>query len=187
MNVKDQIIGAILGIEGGYVNNPDDSGGATRWGVTERVARLYGYTGNMRHYPKESAIRVYSAEYWHKMSLDDIAQSSFAIAYILMDIGINAGTGRAGKFLQRFLNVMNQKGVLYRDIVADGEIGRRTLIAFNAYYRYRGAEGLAVMADSLKAMQLAFYIELAERREKDETHAYGWARRAFKRPTVMEA
>lgn len=187
MKIRTEIISTILGTEGGYVNNPDDSGGATRWGITERVARTYGYSGSMRDFPKEAAIRIYEDQYWDDMRLDEFAEISPAIAYVLMDIGVNAGIDRAGKLLQRFLNVMNQRGQLYRDLIVDGAIGSRTLAAFRAYYRHRKAEGLTVMAESLKAMQLVYYINLAERREKDETFAYGWAVRAFKRPQIMEA
>ncbi|EPN8859692.1 glycosyl hydrolase 108 family protein, partial [Yersinia enterocolitica] len=45
---KDQIINGILGREGGYVDNPDDAGGPTRWGVTQKTALANGYTGDMR-------------------------------------------------------------------------------------------------------------------------------------------
>ncbi|OCO16336.1 hypothetical protein AN684_0205915 [Klebsiella pneumoniae subsp. pneumoniae] len=41
----DQIIEGILGKEGGYVNNPNDKGGPTRWGITQTTARAYGYKG----------------------------------------------------------------------------------------------------------------------------------------------
>ena len=141
----------------------------------------------MRLLPKETAIRIYEEEFWPVMRLDEIAEISHSLAYVLMDIGVNAGTGRAAKLLQRFLNVMNRKGVIYRDIAADGAIGGQTLRALRAFYNHRSAEGIAVMVESLKAMQLAFYISLAERREKDETNVYGWAIRAIKRPTVMTA
>ena len=186
MSIRAEIINAVLGHEGGYVNNPNDSGGATNWGITERVARDYGYTGDMRFLPKAAAVRIYKERYWFKMRLDELAETSPAIAYVLFDIGVNAGTGRAAVLLQRFLNVMNNRGALYRDILADGAIGPKTIAAFREYYKRRGAKGLRVMAESLKAMQLAFYIDLAERREKDETFAYGWALRAFERPKVME-
>jgi Glycosyl hydrolase 108 len=44
----DQLIDDVIGREGGYSNHPADRGGATRWGVTEAVARAHGYRGDMR-------------------------------------------------------------------------------------------------------------------------------------------
>lgn len=48
MKSKDEIFDAVLGKEGGYVNHPDDRGGPTKWGITEKVARAHGYRGDMR-------------------------------------------------------------------------------------------------------------------------------------------
>jgi lysozyme family protein len=48
----DQIIEGILGKEGGYVNNPNDKGGPTRWGITQTTARAYGYSGDMKALPR---------------------------------------------------------------------------------------------------------------------------------------
>lgn len=50
--------------EGGYVDNRDDPGGATRYGVTERAARANGYTGDMRELPVTFAQMVYQKDYW---------------------------------------------------------------------------------------------------------------------------
>src|SRR3546814_7375856 len=38
---------------GGYVDHPNDPGGATNHGVTEEVARADGFTPPMKHFPKE--------------------------------------------------------------------------------------------------------------------------------------
>ncbi len=43
------LIDAVIDREGGFVDHPDDPGGATCWGVTEAVARADGFTGAMRH------------------------------------------------------------------------------------------------------------------------------------------
>lgn len=42
------IIDGIIALEGGYVFNPKDKGGATHWGITEATARAHGYAGDMR-------------------------------------------------------------------------------------------------------------------------------------------
>ena len=51
----DEAFHKLLGHEGGFVDHPSDPGGATRWGVTERVARQWGYAGSMRELPVETA------------------------------------------------------------------------------------------------------------------------------------
>ena len=43
--MKERIINEIIRVEGGYVNNPSDSGGGTNFGITVAVARQFGYSG----------------------------------------------------------------------------------------------------------------------------------------------
>lgn len=184
MDVKDEIIGAILGHEGGYVNNPDDSGGETNWGITKAVARQYGYKGSMRHMTKRVAIAIYEELYWHPLLLDEISRHSHSLAYVLFDIGVNAGVGRSARYFQRCLNVLNNRGRNWPDIVADGEIGGKTMAAFRSFYGMRGAEGITRLIAMIKGLQMAHYITLAERREKDEAFIYGWAGRAAHMPNI---
>ena len=160
--------------EGGYVDDPDDSGGATNWGITERVARKWGYTGHMRNLPKSSATQIAKSEYWDVMSLDGISALSKGIALEMFDTGFNAGTGRASKFLQRSLNVFNRKGKDYNDIVVDGAVGPKSVATLKSFLDKRGKEGEVVMLRALNALQGEFYVELAERREKDESFIFGW-------------
>lgn len=164
----------LVGIEGGFVDDPSDSGGATKWGVTERVARAHGYTGSMRNLPLDTAMDIAKLEYWDKMRLDEINQMSPAIAAEMFDTGYNAGHSRASRFLQRSLNVLNRKGRDYDDQVVDGKIGRRSLAALKQYLITRPKHGERVLENMLNCLQGAFYVELAERREKDERFVYGW-------------
>ena len=184
--IKNEIIGAILGHEGGYVNDPKDSGGETNWGITKATARQYGYNGAMASLSKNEAIRIYDALFWEPMQLDEIARHSPALAYVLFDLGVNAGVGRASRYLQRCLNVLNNQAQHYADLVVDGDIGAATMRAFKAYYERRGAKGLRIIAGMVKAMQMNHYITLAERREKDEKFVYGWAQRGLSEPSIME-
>ncbi len=171
---KDQIIAGVVGREGGFVDNPDDRGGATHWGVTERVARAHGYTGHMRDLPRETAVAIYEADYWTGPRFDQVAAISPAIAEELCDTGVNMGPAVQAIMLQRWLNVFNQKGALYPDLAADGQIGPRTLVALKTYLAKRGAEGEAVLLKALNSSQAARYLELAEQREANETFVYGW-------------
>lgn len=171
---KDQIIAGVVGREGGYVNNPDDKGGATRWGVTELVARAHGYTGHMRDLPRETAVAIYEADYWTGPRFDQVHAVSPAIAEELCDTGINMGPSVPAKMLQRWLTALNAKGTLYPDLLPDGQIGPRTITALQLFLNSRGKEGEVVMLRALNSSQAVRYLELAEGREANETFLFGW-------------
>lgn len=171
---KKEIIGKIIQVEGGYVDDPDDSGGETNFGITVEVARENGYAGPMIDMDLGVAVSIYEALYWDKLELDVIHHQAPAIAEELMDTGVNMGTARAAKFLQRSLNVLNKKGASYPDITVDGGIGQQTIQCFNSCLDIRGPRGATVLLRMLNALQGAFYVELAERRERDEKFIFGW-------------
>lgn len=166
--LKEQTINEIIHVEGGYVNDPSDSGGETNFGVTVKVARAWGYAGSMRDMPREVAFDIYAARYWDSVQADDMPE---LVAAEVVDTAVNMGVGRAAKFLQRALNVLNGGGKLYADIVVDGSVGSGTIGALNAYLSKRDEKTLV---KALNCLQGAYYIELAERREKDERFMYGW-------------
>lgn len=161
-------------IEGGYVNDPADSGGETNHGITKAVARKYGWHGDMKDLPTEIAFEIYQMKYWRKMRLDEIELISPTIAEELADTGVNMGVTRAGTFLQRSLNVLNDNEKYFPDLKVDGFIGSRTVHAFSAYLSKRGSQGEIVLYRMLNALQGSFYVELAERRKKDERFIFGW-------------
>ena len=169
--LKQRIIDDIINTEGGYVDNANDSGGPTRFGITEAVARVSGYYGDMRLMPRDFAFSVYASKYWDSLAGDSLIALSEPIAHEVIDTGVNMGISRAAKFLQRCVNVFNQEGRLYNDIVVDGDIGHATMAALTAFITLRDEQ---VMIKALNCLQGAFYIELAERREKDEAFVYGW-------------
>lgn len=165
------IINRIIEVEGGYVNDPSDSGGATKYGVTEDVAVAYGYTGDMQDLPRSVAFEIYKKRYWDAVRGDDLAALSGAVAAEVVDTGVNMGQSRAVKFLQRALNVLNVGGELYDDLEPDGLAGPITVQALREYLAERDESALL---KALNCLQGAYYIELAERREKDERFVYGW-------------
>lgn len=171
---KEQIFAGIVGREGGFVDNPDDRGGATRWGITERVARAHGYQGDMRQLPRETALAILDADYWTGPRFDQVAAISTTLAEELCDTGVNMGPAVQAAMLQRWLNVFNLKGSLYPDLAADGQIGPRTIAALQLYLKARGKEGEAVLLKALNSSQAVRYLELAEQREANETFVYGW-------------
>ena len=174
MSLKQGIIDKIIAIEGGYVNDPKDSGGETNFGITKKVAKAYGYKGEMQELPRSLAFEIYSKKYWDALMLDKIQEVSFRIAKELADTGVNMGTKRAAKFFQRSLNSLNNCGNYYSDLVVDGAVGRKTIRALEIFINFRGSDGEEVILKMLDCLQGIFYIELAEKREKDEKFIYGW-------------
>jgi lysozyme family protein len=108
----------LLGHEGGYVNHPSDPGGATNWGITERVARANGYTGPMQTLPVSVAQSIYRSQYWTPIRADDLPAE---LRYAVFDAAVNSGNAQAVRWLQRAVGV--------RD---DGVIGSQTLAAARA-------------------------------------------------------
>lgn len=178
--LKKKTIDAIITAEGGdrpdggYTNDLVDSGGETKYGITVATARAYGYQGKMRDLPREIAYAIYSKMYWDKLRLDDIEKMSRIIAEELADTGVNQGVGRAAEYLQRCLNAFNNLGQYYPDIKVDSAIGPKTLANLKKYLQLRGTQGEEVLFQSLNSLQGAFYIELAEKRQKDEKYVFGW-------------
>lgn len=173
---RDQIFDAILGKEGGYVNNPADKGGPTRWGITEATARAHGYSGDMRVLPRETALAILTADYWTGPRFDQVAAVSPVIAAEICDTGVNMGPSVPAKWLQRWLTAMNSGGTLYPDLTPDGQIGPRTIVALTAFLKVRGKEGESVLLKALNCSQGARYLELAEQRSANETFLYGWVK-----------
>lgn len=165
--LKAQIINEILKREGGYVNDPRDSGGETNFGVTIKVARDHGYAGSMRDMPREVAFNIYVKLYWGAVKGDALMSISPELAIEIVDTAVNMGVSRASRFLQRALNVLTDA-----DLVVDGKIGPATLVALGEYMVARNDD--TTLCKALNCLQGAHYIKLAERREKDRAFVYGW-------------
>jgi lysozyme family protein len=118
MSAFDKAFASIDIIEGGYSNRDKaaDPGGATNHGVTERVARKWGYTGDMRDLPTDVARQIAKTEYWDQYHCDQLPD---LLAYQVFDTAYNGGYPI--KWLQECLGV-----------TADGIIGARTIAAARA-------------------------------------------------------
>lgn len=174
MNIE-QYLEELIKREGGYVNNPADRGGATKYGITEAVARENGYKGNMKDLPLEVAKAIYKKQYWTAPRFDQVNYISSLIAEELLDTGVNCGTSFAKPLLQRALNLLNNQGKAgWSDLAVDGIYGPATLNALKTYLAKRGKEGEKVLVRVLDIMQGQRYIEICERNPMQEQFFYGW-------------
>jgi len=176
MNIDD-IIESVLKAEGGYVNDPNDTGGETMHGITKATARANSYTGAMRDLPRATAKQIYHLRYVVQPGFDKIGAISPAIAAELVDTGVNMGPATASRFLQRALNALNRRGADYADIGVDGIAGEGTRRALKAFIDKRGIEGERRLLALLNALQGSRYVELCEGRQTNETFMYGWLAR----------
>lgn len=176
MNKIQSMVDHLIGVEGGYANNPNDAGGETIWGITVAVARANGYTGAMRDMPREEAAAIYLRQYFIAPGFDKVSAQSEAVAEELFDTGVNMGVSVASRFLQRALNVLNRshKTPLYPDIAPDGRLGARSIEALGVFLRARGPDGEKVLLRMLNSLQGSKYIEITENRVQNEEFLYGW-------------
>jgi lysozyme family protein len=125
MNYLDAI-NKVLEHEGGYVNNPLDTGGRTNFGITQ--ATYEKFLGRklssaeadsvMKNMPKGNAVAIYKTMYWDAIQGDKIKQ--YAIAAIIFDQAVNRGVSAAVKQAQRILG-----------LAQDGKIGPVTIATLN--------------------------------------------------------
>ncbi len=170
----DPLIDTVISREGGYSNHPADRGGATRWGITEAVARAHGYRGNMRTFPRPDAVAIYRRIYWDRPGFDRVGTVAPGIAAELFDTGVNMGPAVAVSFLQRALNALNRGASDYPDIVPGPRIDDATITALTTFLGRRKPHGENVLMKALEALQGERYLDLAERRPATEAFLYGW-------------
>ena len=109
----------ILAHEGGYVNDPQDPGGATNRGITLATFRAHvnpnGTAEDLKRLTEAQAVKVYKAQYWDAVSADKLP---VGVDYAVADFAVNSGPARAAKYLQRVVGAAQ-----------DGKIGPATLAA----------------------------------------------------------
>lgn len=166
--------------EGGYVNDPDDPGGATKWGVTIGTMKAlkidldkngYVNTADVKLITPELATDIYLKHYYEKPGIGKLPE---VLQDTVFDMQVNAGSN-AIKILQRLLNDLGHP------CKVDGKIGPGTIAAaFSAYKQkpdyLRDAYGIA---------RRNYYYGLADARPASRKYARrkdggkgGWITRA---------
>lgn len=140
--------------EGGYVNDPRDPGGETRYGISKR-AYPDEDIGNLT---LDRAKFLYRRDYWSKIRGDEIGDQP--VAEKLFDLAVNIGVSKAVRLLQQVVG----------GLTVDGVMGPQTMAAVRQF-----APGAGVLADRLRLAAIAYYVELSG----FQTYGRGWIRRAL--------
>lgn len=170
------ILGAIYADEGGYVNHPNDPGGATKYGVTEMVARRAGYRGDMRHFPmhcsasaKICADQIYVRDYIERPGFMPMVAIEPAVADELVNTTVNMGAPRPSRWFQQSLNDLGGR------VAVDGKIGPASIGAYKSVQvRFGKVAACVAMLDRLDARQRAEYDRLVARNPKLKVFHRGW-------------
>lgn len=172
--------------EGGYANNPNDTGGETykgiarkhqsRWKGWKIIDGLKGKSDFPKNLDKNTELQelvheLYKKDYWDSMKLDTVIDQQ--IANEMFDTGVNMGNGRAGVFLQRILNVANKGETYYLNLDVDGMVGKKTIAALNSH-----PEPKNILA-GLNALKGSLYITICEHNPSQEIFFNGWMKRVF--------
>lgn len=87
-----------------YENDPDDEGGATKFGIDQRSQPNV----DIRNLTADDALQIYWDHYWTPLHCDELPAG---VGEVVMDIGVNNGTGRSAKWLQQEVGT-NPDGVI---------------------------------------------------------------------------
>ena len=97
-NVFQKYFDRLIGYEGHYVNDPNDPGGETNWGISKRA-----YSNLIiKDLTREDAYSIYKRDFWDKLELDNLPNS---VTFQLFDFAVNSGIETAIRYFQRSLNV----------------------------------------------------------------------------------
>ena len=183
---------ALMKHEGGWVNDPNDPGGATKWGVSLRFLRnIYPQSstykrlfGNQQpsaelvnNLTQAHAKAFFNDYFWEPVKGDHYNER---MATAVSDFAYNAGVKRAIKVAQLALNAIAKRvafveGVATSPILkVDGVLGPKTL------ERLRVQSGKAdAFLFTFADMRIKFYEDLANRRPSMVKFLKGWKRRTY--------
>ena len=146
-----------LSQEGGYVSDPNDPGGETKWGISAR-----SYPGeDIKNLSVERAKEIYYRDYWTRLSLDLLRGD---VATEIFDTAVNMGPGTAVEIAQEAANYLGAT------LKVDGQLGYLSAAALN---RVAGPDLLKV----LNGLQLCRFVELVCDDPQRQKYARGWLKR----------
>lgn len=138
----------LLDFEGGYVNDPRDPGGETKYGISKRAYP----NEDIVNLTVERACTLYKRDYWDRLKADDLPGK---VRYAVFDAAVNSGVAQAVKWLQRAAGAQ-----------VDGVMGPRTL------QKVAEVDPLSLAVQFL-AIRLEFMTEL----KTFQTYGRGWTKR----------
>jgi len=140
----------VIGHEGGYVNDPNDRGGETKYGIS----KLAYPNVDIKSLTLEDAKRIYRKDYWNKLRADELPTEIREAAF---NFAVNMGVKSVVKVIQKASNA-----------TVDGIIGSQTL---------KASEDLSL--DRFLLFIMERYMNIIANRHQNANFARGWANRVM--------
>lgn len=163
---RDAAIALMLRLEGGYVNNPKDPGGATKYGITQRTLNslredIAGLPEQVNDLTVPQASAIYQLVQWEQIKGDQIPGP---LAVLMLNAAINMGAPTAAGLLQQVVGV-----------TVDRNLGPGTLAAVAAWRS-------PYMPDQTIAEEFAAHVAVryAQLEVREDGFELGWFRRLFR-------
>lgn len=186
------------GHEGGYVNDPADRGGETYKGIARKYWPLWDGWQLIDYLTKKysgteldaklaaneglqmSVEEFYLYNFWNRNRCYDFSQE---IADELYDTAVNQGAKTAAKYFQQALNKLNRNQKDFPDLIVDGRIGDKTLVAYAKYLitqKWSSRDEFHCtkwLLDLMNYYQCDKYVKISDRDLSQERFVPGWLNR----------
>jgi lysozyme family protein len=171
MQTVQQLINSIIEAEGGYVNNPHDAGGPTKYGITQATLSVYlgrhASIADVKSITKKVAYSIYYNKYYIST---DIYKLSECIRPIMLDICVNSWIKVATILLQKAINGLSNTS----SVIVDGKLGPKTI---------EEAARLSTidcnkLVNAIVYMRIDFYKSIVENNPSQKVFLAGWLNRA---------
>jgi len=153
-----QAVEMVLAHEGGYVNDPNDPGGETKYGISKRS---YPHL-IIKILTREQAMKIYWSDWWWRYGYEMIADGD--LAGKVLDFAVNMGPLRAHKILQEAVNRTSPA-----ELAVDGLLGPLSMEAVNNH------PYPPLLLAEYRLGAISFYAGL----ENATKYLLGWVRRAL--------
>ena len=163
-------ISYVLTREGGLVNDPNDAGGVTNFGITLRFYKTIhpeAVAADIESLTQDQAISFYKIEFWDKTEFNLIENQ--LIANMAFDMAVNMGIAPAIKTLQRACFSVRAQYELFGD---DGILGEKTLGVLNSL-------DPCCLLSAIRSERAGVYREIVAKEPLQRVFLEGWLRRSY--------
>jgi len=152
----------LMRFEGGYVNDPDDPGGETKFGISKSEYPDL----DIKHLTVEQAKEIYWRDYWLKAKCPDLETYHPKLAIYHFDTAVNSGIRRAGEILQKAINKQGFK------LYVDGIVGPITVSTIKECH-------IGTLLRDYLLQRLLYYKAVSDRNRTLRKFFRGWTNRVL--------